>query len=107
MDNAVFCPSLATSLKWMLCIMTLTVACQVSKGYSIGAILCAEMVTWQCAGAPAFLAHVPILGGALRGICVRAVKRMVEVSCRFHCPQVPSHLMMGMLSAWRSSPSTC
>ena len=32
-----------------------------------------------CAGAPAFLAHVPILGGALRGICVRAVKRMVEV----------------------------
>ncbi|CAK0785742.1 hypothetical protein CVIRNUC_008953 [Coccomyxa viridis] len=30
------------------------------------------------AGAPAFLAHVPILGGALRGICVRAVKRLVE-----------------------------
>jgi hypothetical protein len=30
-------------------------------------------------GAPAFLKHVPLLGGALRGICVRAVKRLVEV----------------------------
>ncbi|KAK9918761.1 hypothetical protein WJX75_006665 [Coccomyxa subellipsoidea] len=30
------------------------------------------------AGAPAFLKHVPLLGNALRGICVRAVKRMVE-----------------------------
>ncbi|CAL8471252.1 g10794 [Coccomyxa elongata] len=30
------------------------------------------------AGAPAFLKHVPLVGGALRGICVRAVKRMVE-----------------------------
>ncbi len=38
-------------------------------------------------GAPAFLAHVPILGSALRGICVRAVKRMVEV--RRHTLRVP------------------
>lgn len=30
------------------------------------------------AGAPAFLKHVPLVGGALRSICVRAVKRMVE-----------------------------
>ncbi len=34
------------------------------------------------AGAPAFLKHVPLVGGALRGICVRAVKRMVEASRR-------------------------
>jgi hypothetical protein len=30
------------------------------------------------AGVPAFLKHVPVLGNALRGISVRAVKRLVE-----------------------------
>ena len=28
---------------------------------------------------PAFMKHVPVLGGVLRNICVRAAKRMVEV----------------------------
>ena len=30
------------------------------------------------AGMPPFLKHVPVLGGVLRGICVRAVQRMLE-----------------------------
>lgn len=29
-------------------------------------------------GVPSFLKHVPVLGSALRGVCVRAVQRMVE-----------------------------
>ncbi len=43
------------------------------------------------AGAPAFLKHVPLLGGALRGICVRAVKRMVEASRHPCFTDIPRH----------------
>ena len=46
---------------------------------ALQALGCGFDSSHTCAGAPAFLAHVPILGGALRGICVRAVKRLVEV----------------------------
>ena len=55
--------------------------CQRSAWGSIAlqAAGCGSDSSQPCAGAPAFLAHVPILGGALRGICVRAVKRLVEV----------------------------
>ena len=36
------------------------------------------MQTTCPAGVPSFLAQMPVLGSALRGICVRAVERMIE-----------------------------
>lgn len=31
-----------------------------------------------CTGVPAFLAHVPVLGSALRGVVIRSAQRMIQ-----------------------------
>ncbi len=47
--------------------------------YNVNAAYGVVMSSWSiCTGVPAFLANVPVLGSALRGVVIRSAQRMIQ-----------------------------
>jgi hypothetical protein len=47
--------------------------------YNVNAAYGVVMSNWSiCTGVPAFLANVPVLGSALRGVVIRSAQRMIQ-----------------------------